>query len=90
MTEIVLQDIAVPPTECDNATNVFFTANNECSTALTSFLQGNYSAIVNLNDGNCPMLFNDYVTACSDDFGDKVNMMPRLLFTPDDTYLHNS
>ena len=63
----------MPFTECDIATTDFFAANNECSRALISLVDGNYSAIVNLYDGNCPMQFNDYVTACSNDFGDEVN-----------------
>ena len=63
----------MPLTECDIATNEFFAANNECSRAVASLLDGNYSAIVNLYDGNCPMQFNDYVTACSDVYGDEVN-----------------
>ena len=90
MTQIVLQDISVPPTECDNATTEFFAVNNECGRAFLRLSGGNESAIVSLYDGNCPMQLNDYATACSDVYGDEVNMIPRLLFTPDDTYLHNS
>ena len=69
----MLQGSTLPPTQCDATTIDFFTANTECSRAVASYFGGNESAVVKLYDGNCPMQFNDYITVCSDAYGDKVN-----------------
>ena len=60
----------LPSTECSNATVEFFTANDQCSRAVQSFIVAeNASAIVDLYYGDCPMRFLNYTIACSSYFG---------------------
>ena len=73
VTQIMLQGSTLPPTQCDTATIDFFTTNIQCSRTVANLFHGNESAVANLYDGNCPMQFNDYATACIDAYGDEVH-----------------
>ena len=75
---ICLQGSAVPRSPCSNAITNLYAATDDCSRAIQALLSGNGSALLDLYSGNCPTQFQEFVTPCSDVFGDEVNKMCLL------------
>ena len=73
-TQSVLQGSTLQPTPCSNATVNFYHngANDECSRGAQRLFNGTEGAIIYLYNNDCPTRFRDYVTNCSDAFGDEV------------------